>query len=159
MKAEIAKARTDMKDTKAIYESLLKAEEILDVAGKAEVRLEELNKAIDLAGQELEGLRAEAADLKEGAAEAKKDMAADKKKVIEEAKDQAEKIINQAKNDATGIVLKAETELEELTDKVREQRELLKLLQDETAEAIAAKQQADEALAASREAVKNVMGA
>lgn len=159
MKQEIAKARTDMKDTKAVYEALLKAEEILDVAGKAEVRLEELNKAIDVAGQELEGLRAEAADLKEGAAEAKKDMAADKKKALEEAKDQAEEIINQAKNDATGIVLKAETELEELTDKVAEQRELLKLLQDETAEAIVAKQQADEALAASREAVKNVMGA
>lgn len=159
MKQDIAKARADMKDVKETYEKLLKAEEILDVAGKAEVRLEEVNKAIEIAGQELEALRDEAAELKEGNAEAKKDAAAVKKKAIEEGKEQVDELLSKARNEAMTITLKAEEDLEGLKEQIEEQRELLKVLHEEVAEARAEKTKADEALAASREAVKNVMGA
>jgi cell division septum initiation protein DivIVA len=158
MKQDIAQAKIDLSNAKVVLEALVKAEEVLVIAGKAEVRAAELETQIK-DGQKLIGeLGAEAEQLTKDIKDGKAKLKTERENIIASAEEKAKSIEDEAKAEAKKITAAATDELVELQQSVAEQRELLKLLQDETAEAIAEKQKADAALAASREAVAGIMG-
>lgn len=156
MKKEIAEARKDLKDIKDVYEALIKAEGVLEVAAKAELRLEEVNQAISIAGDELENLRDEKADIEKARGLALEAIDKEIKAKIEDANKEAEKIVADAKNEATKELLASGEKLEALTGEVKKAQEHLDVLLEELAEARVEKETLDAAIAKSKEAVKTI---